>query len=296
MARDTNFYYSFVVLTPARRRAIVAVWDFCRAVDDAVDEMRVESEGERAEATARLDEWRREIARCFGGSTPATPQGRALQPFVTMFDLPQRPLEDLVDGVAMDIGGRRYKTFGELYQYCYRVASTVGLVCVQIFGCQEADSRDYAVDLGVALQLTNILRDVGVDLERGRLYIPLEDLEQGGCSEEMLRTEPRSAAVRALLARQGERAREYYRRSARTMPRSEARKLVAAEIMSSIYQAILIEIERRDFDVFTETVRIPRPRRALIAARTWSRVMLGLRATLQDAAREVSKRFGGPLN
>jgi len=296
MARDTNFYYSFLVLTPARRRAIVAVWDFCRAIDDAVDEMRVESESERAEALARLDEWRREIARCFHDGTPATPQGRALQPFIPAFALPQRPLEDLVDGVAMDIGSRRYKSFGELYQYCYRVASTVGLVCVQIFGCQEADSRDYAVDLGVALQLTNILRDVGADLERGRLYIPLEDLEEFRCSEALIRTEPQSAPVKSLLARQAERAHDFYRRATRTLPRSEARRLVAAEIMSGIYQAILAEIERRDFDVFSETVRIPRPRRALIAFRTWSRVMLGIRATLQDAAREVSKRFGGPLN
>jgi phytoene synthase len=296
MARDTNFYYSFLVLTPAKRRAIVAVWDFCRAVDDAVDEMRVDTDAARAEATARLDEWRREIARCFGGTTPATPQGVALQPLVTAFDLPQRPFEDLVDGVAMDIGARRYKTFGELYQYCYRVASTVGLVCVQIFGCQEADSRDYAVDLGVALQLTNILRDVGVDLGRGHLYIPLDELEAAGCTEDLLRTEPRSAPVKALLARQAERAHDFYRRATRTLPRTEARKLIAAEIMSGIYQAILAEIERRDFDVFSEIVRIPRPRRALIAIRTWSRMMFGIRAHLQDAAREVSRRFGGPLN
>ena len=176
------------------------------------------------------------------------------------------------------------------------MASTVGLVCVQIFGCQEADSRDYAVDLGVALQLTNILRDVAVDLERGRLYIPLEDLDECGCSEDLIRTQPRSEPVKTLLARQGARAHDFYRRATRTIPRSEARRLVAAEIMSGIYQAILSEIERRDYDVFSEVVRIPRQRRAVIAARTWIRVMLGLRATLQDAAREVSKRFGGPLN
>jgi 15-cis-phytoene synthase len=295
MSRDTNFYYSFLVLTPPRRRAIVAVWDFCRAIDDAVDEMPSDSPDDQAKATARLTEWRREIERCFSG-LPETPQGKALQPWIPRFALPQRPLEDLVDGVSMDIGHRRYKTFGELYQYCYRVASTVGLVCVQIFGCEEAASRDYAVDLGVALQLTNILRDVPADLAQGRLYIPLDELERFGCTEEALLTTPRAAPVRALLAFQGARAREYYGRASRNMSRDEARRLVAAEIMSGIYHAILDEIERRDYDVFTEKVRVPRPRRALIALRVWLRVMFGLRGSLSEAAREVSKRFGGPLS
>jgi phytoene synthase len=295
MSRDTNFYYSFLVLAPPRRRAIVAVWDFCRAIDDAVDEMPSDSADDQAKATERLTEWRREIERCFSG-VPETAQGRALQPWIARFALPQRPLEDLIDGVSMDIGPRRFKTFGELYQYCYRVASTVGLVCVQIFGCEEAASRDYAVDLGVALQLTNILRDVPADLAQGRLYIPLDELERFGCTEQALLTTPRAAPVRALLAFQGARAREYYVRASRNVSRDEARRLVAAEIMSGIYHAILDEIERRDYDVFTEKVRVPRPRRALIATRTWLRVMFGVRGSLTDAAREVSKRFGGPLS
>jgi 15-cis-phytoene synthase len=295
MSRDTNFYYSFLVLAPAKRNAIVAVWDFCRAIDDAVDEMPAESPEDQAKAAERLSGWRREIERCFAG-TPETPQGKALQPWIARFKLPQRPLEDLVDGVAMDIGRRRYKTFGELYQYCYRVASTVGLVCVQIFGCQEAASRDYAVDLGVALQLTNILRDVPADLAQGRLYIPLDELARFGCTEATLATTGGAAPVRALLAHQAARAREYYGRASRNMSRDEARKLVAAEIMSGIYSAILDEIVRRDYDVFTEKVRVPRPRRAFIALRVWLRVMFGFRGSLSEAAREVSKRFGGPLS
>ncbi len=296
MARDTNFYYSFLVLTPARRRAIVAVWDFCRAVDDAVDEVRVESEADRVAALARLDAWRQEIERCFTGGEPATPQGKALQPFVAAFDLPRRPLEDLVDGVAMDVGPRRFKAFGELYQYCYRVASTVGLVCVQIFGCEEAGSRDYAVDLGLALQLTNIIRDVKTDLDRGRLYIPLDDLASHGCTEDMLRELPHSEPVRALLRQQARRARDYYARSARAIPRDEARRLVAAEIMSGIYQAILSEIERRDMDVFSETIRVSRSRRAAIAFRIWTRTMFGFRTTVSEALRDLGRRFGGPLS
>lgn len=291
MGRDTNFYYSFLVLAPPKRKAIVAVWDLCRAIDDAVDEMPAETAADQARAIERLAEWRAEIARCFA-RTPSTAQGRALLPWIARFNLPQRPLEDLCDGVAMDIGRRRYKNFAELYQDRYRVASTVGLVCVQIFGCQEAASRDYAMDLGVALQLTNILRDVSGDLAQGRLYIPLDEMARFGCTEETLRGASGSAPVRALLAHQAARARDYYQRASRTLPRDESRKLVAAEIMSGIYHALLVEIERRDFDVFSEKVRVPRPRRALIALRVWIRVMLGLRGSFSDAAREVGKRFG----
>jgi 15-cis-phytoene synthase len=282
MSRNTNFYYSFLVLTPAKRRAIIAVWDFCRAIDDTVDDVTVESEQQRVEAFEGLATWRKEIESVFTpGVTPATPQGRALQPLARLFRLPRRPFEDLVDGVSMDVGFRRYRTFNELYQYCYKVASTVGLVCVEIFGCREAASRDYAVDLGIALQLTNILRDVKGDLERGRLYIPLDDLARFNCTEEMIRSESRSEPVTALLRHQGARAREYYQRAARGLPRDDARRLVAAEIMSAIYRAILDEIELRDFDVFAEVVRIPNSQRASIAFRTWLRIMTGRRVVLE---------------
>jgi phytoene synthase len=299
MARDTNFYYSFLVLTPARRQAIVAVWDFCRAVDDAVDEARVETDADRAAAQARLDEWRLEIERCFIGPesqiVPQTRQGRALAPFVREFDLPRGPFGDLVDGVSMDIGHRRYKTFAELYQYCYRVASTVGIICVQIFGCQDAQSRDYATDLGLALQLTNILRDVKKDLAQGRVYIPLDDLARFGVTEEMLARDTSSPAVRALLRAQADRAREFYARATRGIPPDESRRLIAAEIMSGIYQAILAEIERRDFDVFGETVRVSRPRRAWIALTIWTRMTFRVKEAFAEVSREVSRRFGGPM-
>lgn len=295
MARDTNFYYSFLVLTPARRQAIVAVWDFCRAVDDTVDEARVETEEDRAEVQARLDEWRLEIERCFTGAEPQTPQGKALAPYVRAFDLPRGPFGDLVDGVAMDVGHRRYKTFAELYQYCYRVASTVGIICVQIFGCQDAQSRDYATDLGLALQLTNILRDVKKDLAQGRLYIPLDDMARFGVTEEMLARQTSAPAVRALLRAQAVRAREYYARATRGIPPEESRRLIAAEIMSGIYQAILAGIERRDFDVFGETVRVSRPRRAWIALTIWLRMTFRVKEAFAEVSREVSRRFGGPM-
>lgn len=281
MARDTNFYYSFLVLPAEKRRAIIAVWDFCRAVDDAVDEAQGDGAEKAAAARAELARWRTELRVCFSNEQPATAQGRELVPFIGRFNLPREPFEALIDGVEMDLGNRRYETFAELYEYCTRVASAVGLICLEIFGYRDPRARQYATDLGVALQLTNILRDVPVDLANGRVYIPLEDLRAHGSTERDLRDEMaragsgvRSPAVKALLRRQGQRAREYYERAARSLPAGDARRLVAAEIMGAIYRAILTRIERRDYDVFTEVVRIPRPRRAAIAAATWIRTRL----------------------
>ena len=274
MARDTNFYYSFLVLPADQRRAIVAVWDVCRAIDDAVDEVPAED----VEGTARaVAFWRCEIARIFSGAAPETPQGQRVQPFVKLFDLPQAPFDDLVAGVAMDVGSRRYQTFDELREYRYRVASTVGLICVAIFGCRGEAARAYAEHLGIALQLTNILRDVPVDLSHGRVYLPLDELSRFGCTEDDLRAGDMTDRVRALLAHQGQRARDYYAEARRLLPAGDRRKLVAAEIMGAIYRAILTRIEQRGYDVFTELVRVPRPRRAVIAAATWMRVLVGLR-------------------
>lgn len=278
MARDTNFYYSFLVLPSAKRRAIVAVWDFCRAVDDATDELGVEN---RASAEAEIGKWRSELSICFDGGQPRTSQGRALMPLIKEFGLTREPFDALVEGVEMDLGSRRYETFDDLYQYCIRVASAVGLICLDIFSYRERASRQYAIDLGVALQLTNILRDVPEDLRRGRLYIPAEDLRAHQCSEADLHQEAanagrgiRSPAVKSLLQHQGRRARDYYAKAAATLPARDARSLVAAEIMGAIYRGILTRIEQRDYDVFSEVVRIPRPRRALIAASTWARTVL----------------------
>jgi 15-cis-phytoene synthase len=278
MSRDTNFYYSFLVLPAHKRRAIVAVWDFCRAVDDAVDEA---GNRDLEDAGSELSRWREELRISYDGGAPRTPQGRALAPLLETFNLQKAHFDALIEGVEMDVRPRRYETFSDLYEYCIRVASAVGLICVDIFGASSPASRQYATDLGVALQLTNILRDVPGDLAQGRVYIPLEDFRAHGCSEDDLRDEAakagggiRSAAVKAMLTQQAARAREYYARAARALPSGEARTLVAAEIMGAIYRAILTRIERRDYDVFREVVRIPRPRRAAIAAAVWARTML----------------------
>lgn len=281
MARDTNFYYSFLVLPPDKRRAIVGVWDFCRAVDDAVDEAGA---SDAADAAGEIARWRGEVAAAFGAGAPQTSQGRALAPLVAQFSLPRHAFDALIEGVEMDVAPRRYETFGDLHEYCIRVASAVGLICLEIFGYDDPRSRQYATDLGIALQLTNILRDVPEDLARGRIYIPQEDLRRHACTEDDLAREAanagggvRSPQVRALLHQQAQRARDYYRRAAEGLPRRDARRLVAAEIMGAIYQSILGRIERADYDVFSRRVRIPRPRRALIAAATWARAAVGMR-------------------
>jgi 15-cis-phytoene synthase len=272
MSRDTSFYYSFLVLPPRKRSALIAVWDFCRAVDDAVDETPPGASGHE-----RLSLWRDEVAACYAstpGSRPQTTQGRALQPCVREFDLPRRPFEDLIDGVEMDLAHVRYDTFAALADYCRRVASAVGLICVEIFGYKDSAARSYAVDLGMALQLTNIIRDVSEDLRNGRVYLPAEDLARFRVTESDLRAGQVTPAVRELFRYQCDRARSYYERAAATLPPSDRRSLLAAEIMGAIYFEILRRIERSGYDVLGKRIRVPRPYRAVIALRLWARAML----------------------
>jgi 15-cis-phytoene synthase len=270
MSRGTSFYYSFLALPRDKRQAIVAVWDFCRAVDDAVDE------AQDGEGACALSAWREELARLYDGGDPLTPQGRALRPFLQRFHLPRSAFQDLIDGVGMDLNQQRYETFDALRQYCLRVASAVGLICVEIFGYRDAKTRDYAVELGIALQLTNIIRDVAPDLERGRVYLPLDELRRFGCAEDDLRAGVVTPNVRSLLAFQCERARQHYRTAAAMLPGPDARGLIAARIMAAIYQELLTAIERADYDVFSRRVRVRRPRQALVAALTWLRMTVPL--------------------
>lgn len=269
MARDTSFSYSFLVLPDDQRRAIGLVWDFCRAVDDAVDEAV-----DRQTAESEVSAWRDEVARMFGSDMPRTPQAQRLKPVVSAFQLARQPFDDLVDGVEMDLWRSRYDTFDELVGYCRRVASAVGLMCIEIFGCRDSRARDYAFNLGLALQLTNIIRDVRVDLERDRIYLPQEDLARFGVTEQALRAGRVTSEIRQLLAHECQRARQFFTAASQAMPADEARKLVAAEIMGGIYYAILERIEKRGYDVFTEVIRVPKFARARIAAAIWARAQL----------------------
>jgi phytoene synthase len=283
MSRDTSFYYSFLVLPPHKRRAIVAVWDFCRAVDDAVDEVVPEQEWAggltdeaRARARALLASWRSELDAAYGG-TPRSPQGVALQPFIQEFGLPRLRFEELIDGVEMDLSHVRYDTFDGLLEYCRRVASAVGLICVEIFGYRDVGSLAYAESLGIALQLTNIIRDVADDLRRGRIYLPGEDLRRFGVSEDDLRRGRVTPEVAALLRFECGRAHAYYQRAAWQLPATDASNLVAAEIMGGIYHGILTRIEAANYDVFSARIRVPRPQRAVIALRIWLQTLIGAR-------------------
>ena len=269
--RKTSFYFSFLALPAPKRRAITAVFDVCRAVDDSVD---LESDPVRARAA--LASWREEIDRIFTGRAPATPEGRQLQPFIESSHLPREQFDALIDGVEMDAIGRRYQTFDELEPYCHRVASAVGLICAEIFEYRDEAVRDYARDLGVALQLTNILRDVGVDYRNGRRYLPTEDLERFGCTWDDIEREVeqagqgvRSDKVRAVLEHQAARARVFFSRAVRALPKHDAHRFVAAEIMRAVYWDLLQRIGRERCDVFTRVVRVPRPIQAGLAMKTW---------------------------
>ncbi len=287
MSRDTSFYYSFLVLPPQRRAAIVAVWDFCRAVDDAVDELVAEpaAGGElgpegRLRAAAALASWREELAACYGEGEPRTSQGRALVPVIRQFGLPREEFALLIDGVEMDIDHLRYETFEALLEYCRRVAGTVGLICLPIFGYRDPGSRDYALQLATALQLTNIIRDVAADLTGNRVYLPGEDLRRFGVTVDDLRAGRVTPAIRDLLAFECDRARDYFRRADRAQPAGDRRRLLAATIMGGIYYGILVRIEAAGYDVFSARIRVPRSRRLLIALRIWAATLAGLRVSL----------------
>lgn len=282
MARRTSFYYAFLVLPSDQRRAIVSVWDFCRAVDDAVDESDSPEEATRRETEVpqerdrptvdsrrkAVDFWRAELSRAYSVG-PKTPQGRRLQPFIERYRLPREAFDDVIDGVAMDLDRTRYETFQDLQEYCRRVASAVGIICIKIFQCESERAKEYAENLGVALQLTNIIRDVKSDLARGHVYLPLEDFAAVGCAVEDLHEGRMSEPLRQLIAFECRRARDFYQRALEARPSEDRRRLVAAEIMRAVYFETLRRVERSGYDVFTVRARVPRPRRAMIALKQW---------------------------
>ncbi len=259
----TSFYYSFVLLPREKRRAIYAIYAFCRAADDVAD-----GPGDPAEKERRLLEWREELARCYEGA-PRHPVTQALLRAVRRYSLPRDHFEGILDGVTSDLTRRRYESFAELREYCHRVASLVGLLCVEIFGYADPRSRDYARELGLAFQLTNILRDVGKDARDGRVYLPGEDLLRFSVPEEDLISGRVTPAFREMMAFQVARARARYALSETLLPRQDRRSLFAARIMSRIYQEVLTEIERMGYDVFRRHAGIGTGRKIRIALGTY---------------------------
>jgi phytoene synthase len=267
---QSNFYYAFLVLPRERRHALYAVYAFCRTVDDIADLGQARGSDPGA-LRAQLARWRHDIARCYEpGPPPEHPIAQRLAEAVRAFAIPREALEAIIDGVEMDLDGVTYETAEALYPYCYRVASAVGLAAIEIFGYRDPRARDYAVNLGIALQLTNILRDVGADARAGRVYLPQADLRACGVSAEDLRRGRYSPAVVALMQRQAARARRYYRLAWEAFPAADARTLVSAEIMGRIYWALLLEIEQRRFQVFGERVRVPTRRKLAITLCCWA--------------------------
>ena len=266
---SSNFYYAFRLLSPERRDALFAVYAFCRFVDDIADDAG------RRNPAALLARWRDELARVYDG-TPTHPIGSALADAVQRFPLAQQHFLDLIRGVEMDLTQRRYATFDGLYEYCYLVASTVGLLCIEIFGHQQPSARDYAVDLGVAFQLTNILRDVMEDGRRGRIYLPLEDLRRFDCTEAELLSSHYSPRLGALMAFECGRARAYYLRARGGLAPEDRSSLAAAEAMRLIYERLLDRIEARHFDVFGPKVTLPRYQKLTLALAAWGRSQLAV--------------------
>ena len=276
---QSNFFYAFLALPRRQREALYAVYAFCRLVDDAVDAGAGEARDAAAPRRA-LAEWRAEIDRVFVGR-PRHPAGERLQEALRWFAIPRAALLDIIAGVEMDLDRSTYETFDELYPYCYRVASAVGLCAIEIFGYTDPRARQYAVDLGVALQLTNIMRDVGTDAQIGRVYLPAEDLRRFGVPAAELREGRYSEPFRALMAFQAARARDHYERAWRALPAADRHRLFAAEIMGRTYYALLQELEARRFQVFAERVRVPTRRRVAIALRCWAGARLATCAHLR---------------
>lgn len=273
LARETgsNFYYAFLLLPRAKREAIKNVYGFCRIIDDIVDESVPGREPQ-----SELEGWREEIESCFAGN-PTTPFGERMTESIERFDLPKQAFLDLIDGMEMDLKWASYQTFADLREYCYRVASAVGLICIEIFGYESLRTREYAVNLGLALQLTNILRDLKQDLSRGRNYIPLEDLERFGYSEEHLRSNLYNNPFIELMKFQHHRVRSYFDRAAAALPEEDRRSMFAAEIMASIYRELLASIAAVRFDVFRNSIAVPKRRRLEITVKTWAGSTFGSR-------------------
>jgi len=262
----SNFYWGFRLLPPERRRALSAVYAFCRSADDIADEP-----GMAADPRRLLDAWRDELERVHAGR-PRRPIGVALADAVHRFGIPREHFDAIVAGVEMDLSRDRYERWeGDLERYCYAVASAVGLIAIEIFGYRNPSARDYAVQLGLAFQLTNILRDVGEDAGRGRIYLPLDELRRFGCAEGDVLAGRSTPEFRALMAFECARAGECYGRASFLLAEEDRQSLAPAEAMRLIYGQLLRRIVVQHYDVFGPKIRLTRSEKAGLAAVAWVR-------------------------
>jgi len=259
----SSFYYSFMFLPPERRRAITALYAFCREVDDAVDEP-----GDPQVAQTTLTWWRSEVARLYAG-TPQHPVTQALRPALVPFDISEAHLSEIMDGMEMDLHLQRYADFASLQKYCHCVAGVVGLLAARIFGYQDPRTLDYAEKLGLAFQLTNIIRDVGDDARNNRIYLPVDELQRFGVpAADILNARSGDDFVK-LMTFQAERAEQCYRDALDLLPACDRRAQRPGLVMAAIYRTLLDEIRRDGFQVLTQRTKLTPVRKLWIAWKTW---------------------------
>lgn len=269
---STSFHYSFSFLPREQRNAIRTVYAFCRRIDDIVDEGPSESPEDIATKRERLQWWRSEVESLYNpaaASVLTKGLSQSLQSVIRRYSIPKQHFLTLIDGCERDLVQHRYATFDELKEYCYAVASTVGLISIEIFGYKNEQTRQYAINLGYALQLTNIIRDLNGDIRRGYIYLPLEDLERFRYSEQDLKNGVYNEAFRALMTFQVQRARHYYHKARTLLVPEEKVTMVAAEIMDAIYYRLLDKIELHDYAVFTKHISVSTVHKLATALRIW---------------------------
>ena len=276
----SNLALAFILLPKAKREGMFALYAFCREVDDVADNESIPVPQRREQLAA----WRADVRRACGTETPQFPVNRELQSVIHQYHLPFELFDALLQGVEMDLDTKRYENYEQLEIYCYRVASVVGLLSIEVFGYQNPACRDYAVSLGKALQLTNILRDVRSDAQRGRIYLPLSELARFKVSpEEILRLEYSPRFFELANSAAG-RARQFYRLARETLPAADRRSMVAAELMGSVYWRLLRKLERQRFNVFgPELTRLNKGQKALLILRSWLRFVSGATSPIYGA-------------
>jgi len=262
-ASGSSFYYSFMFLPGDKRRAITALYAFCREVDDVVDECSDEQV-----ARTTLNWWRSQVAEIYGGN-PQHPVAQALVPVVQQFNLSREHLLEIIDGMEMDLQQARYPDFKSLQLYCYRVASVVGLLAAEIFGYTDRRTQKYAHDLGIAFQLTNIIRDVGEDARRNRIYLPMDELQQFGVTAAEILNTKESENFHKLMAFQVDRAQRYYRQALEHLPEVDRKSQRTGLIMAAIYRATLEEVVASGCHVLKERVSLTPLRKLWLAWKTW---------------------------
>ena len=268
----SNLALAFVLLPKTQRAGMAALYAFCREVDDVADDESRPAEERRL----RLAEWREDVARACAQGQPKFGVNRELMPVIARCGLKFELFDELLRGVEMDLDIHRYPTYAELEVYCYRVASVVGLLSIEIFGYKNPACQQYANYLGKALQLTNILRDVRSDAERGRIYIPLSELAKYGVTQEEILAFRYSAAFRDLAGSVAQEARKFYRLAREALPPEDRRSMAAAELMGSVYWRLLRKLELQQFDVFgPNPTRLTKGQKLLLICRTWYRMLSG---------------------